>query len=71
LQRHDADFNTKLYIYGFTVIVKLRLPICEIFQLFRSLVHLNLLSIRKVSYIGKRYNKINKRAKKLKNFADQ
>jgi len=39
------------------------------FQLFRSLVYFILLSVQKVSFIGERQNKINKRAKKLKNYA--
>jgi len=35
-------------------VYKLRLPICEIFQLFGSFVYFILLSFRKVSYIGER-----------------
>jgi len=34
--------------------VKLRLPICESFQLFHSHVYFILFSVRKVTYIGER-----------------
>jgi len=53
-------------------IVKLRLPICEIYQLFRSLVYfiLPFTDVRTTKLFGPKENKINKQAKKLKKFAD-
>jgi len=42
----------------YSIPLKLRLPICEIwceiFQLFRSFIYFIVLSVRKVTYIGER-----------------
>jgi len=54
-----------------TLQVKLRLPICEIYLLFCSLVYSILPFTDVRNFSERKQNKINKRSKKLKNFADR